>query len=642
MTARIAWLSASLALLLIGAAHIVLPARVIVVRATQLLGADPTLAAAVQGHYTLGRQLLLAELIAAAPWLAAGAMFALALHAALRRWQNDVRPSSYRPIIDVAGVALTLRDEAFDHATAPEWLPMAPMPATRLPRGATELERQAFAALAAAAAVPVDARRPGLSVQQRAQRRYDIAVRLYGAGSLAAIGAVVCELGWLLALEQREGRWVEVHDSPERLSLHALARLPACWQLDPAERARISALIDHACHRRSPLGAEPEVRVALAALARLHELGDLPVGAVVSRTAGGVRVVAPPPPVRDASSAGCIAMLVLACLFAWQPPARAQDAPLSRPRSAAMPPQRVGDIIVDAAVMPVWTVPAVEPDGMRRLGQAVSDPALLSRLPPPAPRRRGVVSYLEGAFDRPEWRAIVTAGQGVPLAAAVVRIAPPGLRPSGFEGIESASLQAPVSWSAGLDRATALESVLRANGLRAVVSDAGIVLTQAPQSTAAIVDDAAAWRRRAAELEAAAQEARRAEIATLAREREQLEARRRAAELELKSVELASEKLQQEHRSRLADTATAFIDREWKLSPDDSTLRHGLARWARLEGVGFAWEADYDLPVVAELAYRGPLPTVIERLMQKVPPDSKLIYSLDRLQGLVVRAAPRS
>lgn len=307
-----------------------------------------------------------------------------------------------------------------------------------------------------------------------------------------------------------------------------------------------------------------------------------------------------------------------------------------------MPPQRVGDVIVDAAVIPVWSVPAAEPGGTPPLGHALNDPAVLARIPPPAPRRRVAASSLEGAFDRPEWRAIVPAGQGVPLAAAVVRIAPPGLRPPGFDGIDPALLQAPVSWSAGLDRATALESVLRANGLHAMVGDAGIVLTQAALSTAAIVDDPAAWRRRAAELEAAAQEARRAEIATLAREREQLEARRRAAELELKQVQEASEKLQQEHRSRLVATATAFTDREWKLSPEDSTLRHGLARWARLEAVSFAWEADYDLPVVAELAYRGSLPNVIERLMQKVPSASKLIYSLDRQHGLVVRAAPRS
>lgn len=642
MTARIAWLSASLAALLILTAHVVLPAQVIAVRATELIGMEATLGAAERGDVALGRRLLIAELTAAAPWLAVGAVLALLLNGLLRRWQNDGRRPNDRRIVDVARVALTIRGEVFDHSPALDWLPLASMPATRLPRGCTELERQAFAALAAAATLPVDLRWPEPTLLQRTRRRYDVAVQQYGAGSLAATGAAICELGWLIAYTQRAGQWIEVHDAPEHLSLIALARLPAYWQLGAPERARIGALVDHICNRQVPLNAEPDIRDALAALAQMCEAGDPPERGIRRPDAAAALCIAPAPSRRRGGAVACAAMSIVACTSAWSPPARAQDAPTSRPRHEAMLPQRVGDVIVDAAVMPVWRVPSVEPGGVPRLGHAVSDPAVLTRIPPPAPRRRASAPSLEGAFDRPEWRAIVPAGQGVPLAAAVVRIAPPGLRPPAFDGIDPALLQAPVSWSAGLDRATALESVLRANGLRAVVGDSSIALTQATLSTAAIVDDPAAWRRRVAELEAAAQEARRAELATLAREREQLETRRRAAELELKEVEQASEQLQREHRSRLSGTAIAFTEREWKLSPEDSTLRHGLARWARLEGVGFAWEADYDLPIVAELAYRGPLPSVIERLMQRVPPPSQLIYSLDRQQGLVVRAAPRS
>lgn len=319
----------------------------------------------------------------------------------------------------------------------------------------------------------------------------------------------------------------------------------------------------------------------------------------------------------------------------------AQDAPMDPPKMEALPPQRVGDVVVEGSVVPVWSAPALDARPPQ-IGQQVTDPAILARIPPPAPRRRPAIATLEGAAHRPEWRATVPAGQAVPLAAAVVRIAPTGLKAPAFDGIEATILQAPVSWSAGLDRATALEGILRANGLRAVIGDDKVTVTRVAPSQVATVDDPAAWRKRAAELEAMAQEARRAEVATLAREREELEARRAAAELELREVQNAAERLQQEHRTRLTTLNVAFTDREWRLSPTDSTLRLGLERWARLEGVGFAWEADYDLPVVAELAYRGPLPTVLDQLLEKVPPSSKLIYSLDRQQGLVVRKAPTS
>lgn len=322
--------------------------------------------------------------------------------------------------------------------------------------------------------------------------------------------------------------------------------------------------------------------------------------------------------------------------------AQLADAPMEPPKLQVLAPQRVGDVVVQGGAIPVWTAPALGPATPSQAGQQVNDPAVLARIPPPASRRRAASASLEGAADRPEWRTTVPAGHVVPLAAAIVRIAPPGLRASGMEGIDASLLAVPVSWSAGLDRATALESLLRASGLRATVGDGTLAVTPVRTTGAAVIDDPAAWRQRAVELEAAAQEARRAEVATLARKREELEARRRAAELELKQVQEAADLLQQEHRSRLSETNTAFTDREWRLSPDDSTLRQGLARWARLEGVGFAWEVDFDLPVVAELAYRGALPIVIERLMQKVPPTLKLIYSLDRQKGLVVRAAPNS
>lgn len=641
MSARIVWLAASLAVLLILAAHATLPSRVVALRATDLLGIAPTLVAAERGNGALLQQLLMMELAAAAPWLALGAVLALLLRAVLRHWQSDERQPQARSIVDVAGVALQLRGAAFDHVPTHHMLALAPMPATRLPRGASELERQALAALAVAAAESFCAQQPGLALLQRAQRCYDAAVRQHGAGSLVAIGAVVCDLGWLIACEQRDGQWVDVHPRPDHLATLALPRLPAYWQLSSAQRARISALVDYLSTRQTPLHAEPELRHALIALRRLREAPVL-VASGSEPDANGT--VAQPRQLGSALATTALggAWLLAAAVPAMVLPAQAQDAPMSPPRLEALPPQRIGDVVVEGGIVPVWSAPSLDAAAVPRAGQRISDPAIAARIPPPAPRRRSADASLEGVSDRPEWRATVPAGQGVALAAAVVRIAPAGLASPAFGGIDAALLQAPVSWSAGLDRATALEGILRANGLRAVVSDAGISVSQVAVSAAAVIDDPAAWRRRANELEAAAQEARRAEIATLAREREELEARRRAAELELKQVQQAADRLQQEHRSRLSATNTAFSDREWRLSPEDSTLRQGLARWARLEGVGFAWEADYDLPVVAELAYRGSLPMVIERLMQKVPPASKLIYSLDRQQGLVVRAAPQS
>lgn len=319
----------------------------------------------------------------------------------------------------------------------------------------------------------------------------------------------------------------------------------------------------------------------------------------------------------------------------------AQDAPMDPPRLESFPPQRVGDVVIDAGAVPVWTAPAAD-TRPPQVGQQVNDPAILSRIPAPPSRRRTAVATLEGAAARPEWRAIVPAGHAVVLASALMRIAPAGLKAPSFEGVDGSVLQAPVSWSGGIDRATALEAVLRANGLRAVVSDTGLTVTRVALATPAI-DEASHWRKRAAELEASANEARRSELSALARDREELEARRIAAEVQVNELREAAEKMQQEHRSRLGTLGVAFTDRQWKLSPEDSTLRQALARWARLEGVGFAWEPDYDLPVVAEVAYKGPLPLVLDQLLDKVPPDAgKLIYSLDRRHGLVVRRAPQS
>lgn len=646
MSARIAWMAASLAGMLIIAAHATLPSQVIALRAADLLGHAPTLAAAERGGTALLHRLLLGELLAAIPWLSLGALLALLLRLILQRWQTGERLPQGQSIVDHAGVALRLDGAAFDHVPAHFMLALAPMPATRLPRGASELERQAFAALSAADTPLAGALHSGLTLLQRAQGRYDAAVRQHGAGSLVAIAAAVCDLGALIAGEHRSGQRVDLHPPADHLALLALARLPACWRLAPAERARICALVDYLGTQQTPLHVEPELQHALNALRRLRETSVHAIPGPAHAADGA--------PVRPrhphGARIGPIGRVALVIAGVWLPavvlmvstsPVRAQDAPMNPPKLEVLPPQRAGDVVVDGGVLPVWRAPPPDAAALPRMGRQSSDPAIVARIPPPAPRRRPTGANLEGAADRPEWRATVPGGWGVALAAAVVRIAPPGLPPPEFGSIAAALLQVPVSWSAGLDRATALEGILRANGLRAVVGDSGISVSQVPISAAAIVDDPAAWRLRADELEAAAREARRAEVATLAREREELETRRRAAEVELKQLQEAADRLQREHGSRLSATNAAFTDREWRLSPEDSTLRQGLARWARLEGVGFAWEADYDLPVVAELAYRGPLPTVIERLMHKVPPASKLIYSLDRMHGLVVRAAPR-
>jgi len=633
MSARIAWLAASLAVLLIAAAHVLLPARVVALRAMALLEIGQAVTAAALGHPMLLRQLLVGELLAAAPWLMLGAGSALLLRFALRRWQpGEEGRRCGRPIVDPAGIALELRDAALDHLPLRGTLALASMPATRMPHGASELERQAFAALS------VDAGRYGASLLQQMQCRYDAAVRQYGAGSLVAIGAAASDLGELIAQERCVARRREAHPCRAQLTMLALARLPAYWQLHAPERARIGALIDYLGTGQTPVDAEPDLRCALDVL-RGWQLRPAGAEPAIDRTEHvGARRSYP----HGAARAAICAVLLVGALPLMGAFAHAHDAPMNPPRHEALAPQRIGDVVVEGGVVPVWTAPSLEAGTEPRIGRQIDDPTLVMRIPPPAPRRRATGTSLDGVADRPEWRATVPGGRAVPLAAAVVRIAPPGLQPPVLAGIDSALLQAPVSWSAGIDRATALEGILRASGLRAVVGDSGISISPAALAVAASIDDPVDWRRRAEELEVAARDARRAELATLAREREELETRRRAAELELEQLQEATDKLQHEHRARLSATNTAFTDREWRLSPDDSTLRKGLARWARLEGVGFAWEADYDLPVVAELAYRGPLPAVMERLMQKVPAASKLIYSLDRQHGLVVRAAPRS
>lgn len=268
MNARIAWLGMSLAALLVGVMHGTLPASTVALRAADLLGVESSVVAARRGHAALTQALLVTELLAAAPWALLGCTIALALRANLRRWQLNTGCPGDASTTDAAGVLLQLHDAELQHVPTYDRLPLAPMPATQMPRGATELERQAFAALAAAATLP-DKDQSGGTLEHRVRRRYHGITQQYGAGSLAAIGAATSDLGELLAYQCDAGQWTEVHSRPAHLALQAIAGLPAYWQLDADQRARIGALLHCLGTQQSPQQSDHDFGSALGAL-RAH------------------------------------------------------------------------------------------------------------------------------------------------------------------------------------------------------------------------------------------------------------------------------------------------------------------------------------------------------------------------------------
>lgn len=270
MTYRIVGLTLSLAALLFGAAYTVLPSSLVVVRAINLIGWDETVALSERGRGEVLKALFTAELMAALPWLLLGVSLAMMLRIGLRMWQREPAPPASAKVVDPAGVEVELFGATFDHVPAMSRVKLAPMPASTLPAGATELQRQAFAAIAAVEGIPADVQGAHReSLLNHTRRIYDKAVELYGAASLEATAAVLHDLGKLLTYERRDGKWVETYPFHDNLTLIVMKRLPAFWRLTPDERARISSAMNVLCTKQTPADLEPELRTAVNAVRAL-------------------------------------------------------------------------------------------------------------------------------------------------------------------------------------------------------------------------------------------------------------------------------------------------------------------------------------------------------------------------------------
>jgi hypothetical protein len=223
MTMRLAALALSLGGLLLVAACWLQPPGWVAVRAVEVLGGDAAAHWAQQGRPVLLLHLLAREIVLALPWLAAGMALALSLRALLARWQAGASFDAAQRVIDAAGVEFTMAGCGFSHAPNYGRLPLAPMPASQLPPGAGEFERQAFAALAA---VPEVAR-----AAETARAEYAAAVADAGPAALPTIVAVARHLG-------DAARSADVAHAGVSAAI-AATRLPAFWRLPAAGRDRL-------------------------------------------------------------------------------------------------------------------------------------------------------------------------------------------------------------------------------------------------------------------------------------------------------------------------------------------------------------------------------------------------------------------
>ncbi len=290
-------------------------------------------------------------------------------------------------------------------------------------------------------------------------------------------------------------------------------------------------------------------------------------------------------------------------------------APYAPPRILPVPAQRAGDVLILGSSIPVWVVPN-EPDVAS--GRPVAAPSPNESSIPPPPRRARSAFAIEGAETSVEWRQPVSEdGTSVPLADALVRIAPPGVvldtsvAPVG-------RLLTPVSWFGGDSRGNTAAALLAAAGLRGRVE--GSRLTIVLVGTAEASATAAQWRARGDELLAQYQAARLEESVALQTE---LAAQKEAQGAALRAAQRAEDVLalrEQAKRAREDEPSPRiFVVRTWTVSPDDRTLRGALARWAGIEGMELLYGAEWDWPIQAERQFTGALPQVVEALVTQLP-----------------------
>jgi hypothetical protein len=266
MTYKVAVLSLSLALLLFVAAYLTVPAATIAVRSVNLLGAQETVQLAEHGRGAVLRALYAAELLVAVPWLVLGGALAIGLRLALGFWQREPTTLESVKVIDEAGVEFEMLGESFEHVPALSRMALAPLAVDALPTDATELQRQAFAAIAAVPSIPADTQgKHACSLFEHTRRVYGKAAERYGARSLEADLAALHDVGKLLCYANRAGSWVQTYPYHDNLALVVAARLPAFWRLPPEERARLSSALTVLCTRQTPSDLDPELRQAINA-----------------------------------------------------------------------------------------------------------------------------------------------------------------------------------------------------------------------------------------------------------------------------------------------------------------------------------------------------------------------------------------
>lgn len=291
MTGKLAWICCVTLLAVFGAAHLWLSPAVLAVRSVELLGGETTLSLAQEGASTTLAFLLQAELTAALPHLALGVALAIVLRLMLRRWQREQRPATSVTVVDPAGAELELHGAAFDHVPVMDRMLMRDLPETNL-LGASELEKQALAAIAAVPGIPATiGGELHQSLLQQTLSVHGKACDLYGAGSLEAVATATSQIGKLLAYQRCNGIWTEVRPHTQLTSI-VLGRLPAFWRLTAAQRAHLATVLSVLGSGQMPAELDSQLRSAVDACSALARARLVENGAAAAAT-----------PLRDPSQA---------------------------------------------------------------------------------------------------------------------------------------------------------------------------------------------------------------------------------------------------------------------------------------------------------------------------------------------------
>ncbi len=266
MTLRLLLLACVVALAMYLTAWAAMSPRMLADRLVDAFGPDAAVRLAQQGTASSIAAVWLSGLRTAMPFVAIGAAVGAVLRLWLGWWRGRQRNNGTITVTDRAGVAFTMIGAPFDHSPRLHLFAIDAAAARAAPKGSSPLEREALGAMAAIGTPADVVGAHGTSLLEHTRTVHAEAVKRFGAGSYEALGAVLHDLGKLLAYQRDEhGNWYQQHPRHDFLTTAALMRLPAYWALPTPERNRITLLVSMITTEQIPVDAPPELRRATVA-----------------------------------------------------------------------------------------------------------------------------------------------------------------------------------------------------------------------------------------------------------------------------------------------------------------------------------------------------------------------------------------